>query len=183
MKAHPNPGMSPPGRPKGEYRSMQQVPIPARTLGGIARNRPGAAPWIGATNGWPGAFGQVVLDFTQATMAAFSRYANDTLSQQLHHVYTVAERTRDCARAVTAVAARDYPEGAARNAMLVALGRQEADAAQLMDAVLRYGREHGHLAFAFPVHPIARPRSMVAARCQRNIPARRVAVGRERRSG
>ena len=160
MKAHPNPGAS--------------------MLGGIARNRSGMAPWIGANDGWPGAFGQVVLDFTQATMAAFSRYANDTLTQQLRHAYTVAERARDYARAVAAIAARDYPEGAARDALLVGLGRQEADAAQMMDAVLRYGREHGHLAFAFPVHPVSRPRAIVTTRRHRNLPVRGIADGRDR---
>ena len=102
MKAHPNPGAS--------------------RLGGIARNRSGMAPWIGANAGWTGAFGQVVLDFAQATMAAFSRYANDTLTQQLRHAYTVAERTRDYARAVAAIAARDVRRVRRANAVLVALG-------------------------------------------------------------
>ena len=162
MKAHPNPGAS--------------------MLGGIARNRSGMAPWIGANDGWPGAFGQVFVEFAQATMAAYSRYANDTLSQQLRHVYAAAERARDCARAV-AIAVREYPEGAARDALLAALGRQEAGAGQMMDAVLRHGREHGHLAFAFPVHPVARPRSTVAAHRRRNMPARRNTAGRDRWSG
>ena len=132
MNAHPDPGTS--------------------TRGGIARNRSGSTRLAGTRDEWTGLFGPLVRGSTQAAMAILSRYANDTLSQQVQHAYGVAERARDYARRAATIAERECPEGAVREALLDALLRQEESADALMRAVLRYGREHGRLAFAFPVY-------------------------------
>jgi hypothetical protein len=97
------------------------------------------------------AFDAAVLAPAQAAMAIVSRCANHTLSQQLENAYSAARQARDLARGAAAVIASDCRPGPAREALITAWARQEADAERLMDAILRFGREHGHLAFAFPV--------------------------------
>lgn len=87
-----------------------------------------------------------------AAMAIISRCANHTLSQQLENAYAAATQARDYARTAAAVAARDCPPGPARDALVATWARQESDAERMMRAVLRFGREHGHLAFAFSVY-------------------------------
>ena len=117
---------------------------------GPLRHRRGAA--TSDNNGGIGnaVMGSALLDPAKAAMAIISRCANHTLSQQLENAYAAAAQARDYAK-TAAAAARDCPPGPARDALVAAWARQEADADRLMGAVLRFGREHGHLAFAFSV--------------------------------
>jgi hypothetical protein len=92
------------------------------------------------------------LEPATATMAIISRCASYTLNQQVENAYRAATQARDCARAAAATAERDLPPGPARDVLVTTWARQEADAERLMRAVLRFGREHGHLAFAFSVY-------------------------------
>lgn len=92
------------------------------------------------------------LEPAAAAMAILSRCANYTLSQHVETAYRAAAQARDCARAAATAAERDYPPGPARDALVATWARQEADAESLMRAVLRFAREHGHLAFAFSVY-------------------------------
>lgn len=84
-----------------------------------------------------------------AAMAVISRCANHALCQQIEHAYAAIAGARDSATAAAEVTARDCPPGPARDAVLAALARHRVDSERLMRAVLRFGREHGHLAFAF----------------------------------
>jgi hypothetical protein len=93
-----------------------------------------------------------LLEPGNAAMAIISRCANHTLTQQLENAYAAATQARDYARTAAAVAARDCPTGPARDALVATWARQESDAERMMRAVLRFGREHGHLAFAFSVY-------------------------------
>lgn len=95
---------------------------------------------------------RALLEPANATMAIISRCANHTLSQQVETAYHAAAQARDYAGAAAAVAARDCPPGPARDALVATWAKQKADAERLMRAVLRFGREHGHLAFAFSVY-------------------------------
>ena len=94
---------------------------------------------------------RALLGSANATMAIISRCANHALSQQLETAYRAATQARDYAGAA-AVAATDCPPGPARDALVATWAGQRADAERMMHAVLRFGREHGHLAFAFPVY-------------------------------
>lgn len=89
----------------------------------------------------------------QAAMSLVSRCANLALTDQIEHAYAVAESARDSARAAQEITARDYPAGPAREALLAALENQRVNSERVMRAVLRFGREHGHLAFAFRYAP------------------------------
>ena len=113
--------------------------------------------WDLSTRNVPGDTGNaandpVLFEPAMAAMAIISRCANHSLSQHVENAYAVARRARDYARAAAAVAARDCPPGPAREALVATWARQEADAERLMGAVLRFGREHGHMAFAFSVY-------------------------------
>jgi hypothetical protein len=131
MKAHPNPGAS--------------------GLGGAPQDLWGTSNWDAVRDAWSNALRPAVLEPAQAAMAVMSRCTNHALSQQVEHAYAAAERARDCAKAAAALAARECPPGPAREAMVAVLASQAAAAERGMRDVLRFGREHGHLAFAFPV--------------------------------
>ena len=111
------------------------------------RQTPNAVPGAGSV-----AAERALLEPANATMAIISRCANHTFSQQVENAYSAAAQARDYAKSAAAIAARECPPGPARDALLAAWARQKADAERLMHAVLRFGREHGHLAFAFSVY-------------------------------
>jgi hypothetical protein len=92
----------------------------------------------------------MVAEPAQAAMAVMSRYANHALSQQIQHAYSAATQARDYAKAAAACAETGLADGPVRAALLANLAMREADGERLMREVLRFGREHGHLAFAFP---------------------------------
>jgi Protein of unknown function (DUF3563) len=94
----------------------------------------------------------MLVEPADAAMAVVSRYVNFALSEQIQHAHGAAVQTRDYAREAAAVAATELPAGPARTALLATLARHEAEAEALMRDVLRFAREHGHLAFAFPVN-------------------------------
>ena len=130
MKAQPNPGAS--------------------GLGGAPQYAWGSTDWNSALGAWRAALARVVQEPAEAAMAVMSRGANHALSLQIQHAFAAATRARDCARDAAAKAARALPAGGRRTALIKALAQQETDAGRAMQAVLRFGREHGHLAFAFP---------------------------------
>ena len=86
-----------------------------------------------------------------AATAALSRCANATFNQQLQNAYAGAVLVRDSARAA-ARAAQQLPATPANALMVASLAQQVDGAERAMRDVLRFGRAHGHLAFAFPVH-------------------------------
>jgi hypothetical protein len=108
--------------------------------------------WEAANEPWRCAFPPAVAHPAQAAMATLSRCANQALSEQIRQAHSGAMRVRDCARAAAALAAAHLPPGPARDALVDAWSRQEADAERMMHEVLSFGREHGHAAFAFPVY-------------------------------
>jgi hypothetical protein len=119
-------------------------------LGGAPRNDRGISGWDSARGAWSAAMRSMVVEPVHAATAAMSRYANFTLSRQIELAYAAATRARDCARTAAAAASAEMPAGPVRTAVLGALSRNEADGERLMREVLRFGREHAHLAFAFP---------------------------------
>jgi hypothetical protein len=129
MKAQPNPGVS--------------------GLGGAPQYAWGISSWDSAPGTWSAAMRSMVVEPAEAVMAVVSRYANFTFSQQIQQAHAAATQARDYARDA-ALAAADLPAGPARKALLATLARQEVAGEALMREVLRFGREHGHLAFAFP---------------------------------
>ena len=130
MKAQPNPGVS--------------------GLGGVPQYAWGSTDWNSALGAWRAAIRLFVQEPAEAAMAVISRCAHEALRLQIQYAFATATRARDCARDAATKAARDLPAGGPRTALLAALAQQESDAEQAMQAVLRFGREHGHLAFAFP---------------------------------
>jgi len=85
-----------------------------------------------------------------ATMAALSMQTNAAFARQVRLAHAVAELARDQARALAAAGERAFPQGPLQRAVS-ASGSLQSDLAQVVaDAVLRFGREFGHLAFAFP---------------------------------
>ena len=129
MKAQPNPGVS--------------------GLGGAPQYAWGISSWDSARGAWSAALRSMVVEPAEAVVAVVSRYANYALSQQIAQAHAGATQARDYARDA-AVAAADLPAGPARTALLATLAGHEAAGEALMREVLRFGREHGHLAFAFP---------------------------------
>ena len=121
-------------------------------LGGAPPYRWGSSSWDAILNAWGAAFAPVFQEPAQAAMAAVSRCANVALSQQLQNAYAGAQWARDSAQAAAALADKECPAGPARAMLHATLARNVADAERAMREVLRIGREHGHLAFAFPVH-------------------------------
>jgi hypothetical protein len=129
---------------------MESQPNPgARSHGGAPRYRRGTSTSKAPRNAGTAAVAATAAEPAQAAMAVVSRCANHALSQQIEHAYAAAERARDYATAAAAIAEREYPPGAARDALLAALYEHKANSERMMGAVLRFGREHGHLAFAF----------------------------------
>ena len=121
-------------------------------LGGAPRYRREPSSWEAILNAWAAALAPLVTHPVQAALAAASRCANIAFSQQLQQAYAGAQWARDSARAAAAAADRECPAGPAREILKAALARNVADAEQAMRDVMRFGREHGHLAFAFPAH-------------------------------
>jgi hypothetical protein len=134
MKAQPNPGAS--------------------GLGGAPQYLWGISGWETAQGAWGAAMQSMVVEPAEAAMAVVSRYANYAMSQHIQQAHAAALQARDYLRAAAA-AATELPPGTGRATLLAALARQEAEAEALMREVLRFGREHGHLAFAFPANRCA----------------------------
>ena len=131
---------------------MEAQPNPgASGLGGAPRYGRGIPSWDMAEGALSVAMRPMVQEPAQAAIALISRCANHALTQQIQHAYSTATQARDYARAAAAIAATDFPAGPARTALLAILARHEADGERLMREVLRFGREHGRLAFAFPL--------------------------------
>lgn len=111
------------------------------------QHTPGAVAGAGGDAAEP-----ALLEPATAAMAIISRCANHSFSQQVENAYRAAAQARDYAKAAATVAAKECPPGPARDALLATWARQRADAERLMHVVLRFGRENGHLAFAFSVY-------------------------------
>jgi len=123
----------------------------ASGLGGTPRYGWGISSWDSAGGAFSAAMRSMVVLPAEAAMAMVSRYANFRLSEQIERAYLQATQARDCVRATAAFSQSCLPAGPARAALLATLARNEAEAEALMRAVLRFGRDYGHLAFAFPV--------------------------------
>ena len=129
---------------------MESQPNPGvRWHGGAPRNHRGTSTSKAPRSARTVSVEPTAAEPAQAAMAVLSRCANHALSQQIEHAYAAAEQARDYATAAAAIAEREYPHGAARDALLAALNEHKANSERMMGAVLRFGREHGHLAFAF----------------------------------
>jgi hypothetical protein len=129
---------------------MESQPNPgARWHGGAPRYRRGTSTGKAPRTARTDTVEPPAAEPAQAAMAVVSRCANHALSQQIEQAYAAAEQARDYAMAAAAIAERECPPGAARDALLAALAEHKANSERMMEAVLRFGREHGHLAFAF----------------------------------
>jgi hypothetical protein len=121
-------------------------------LGGAPRYTRETSSWESILNAWAAGIAPIATRPARAALAVTSRCANIAFNQQLQQAYAGAQWARDAAQAVADVADREFPAGPTREILKAALARNVADAEQAMRDVLRKGREHGHLAFAFPVH-------------------------------
>ena len=169
---------------------MESQPNPgARWHGGAPRYRRGTSTGKAPRSARTDAAEPTVVEPTEAAMAVVSRCANHALSQQIEQAYAAAEQARDYATAAAAIAERECPSGAARDALLAALAEHKANGERMMEAVLRFGREHGHLAFAFRYAADtlesrgARTRSKLSAAEPRRATAGDLAASSARRSG
>jgi hypothetical protein len=89
-------------------------------------------------------------DPTEAATAALAWQANAAIARQVAIAYAWASLVRDHGRKLADAGEAGLPEGAFRRAF-VASGALQAELGEaLAESILRFGREFGHLAFAFP---------------------------------
>jgi hypothetical protein len=95
-------------------------------------------------------------DPTRAATAALAWQANAAVSRHVAIAYAWASLVRDHGRTLAEAGAARLPEGPFRRALIVSGGLQADLGEALAQSVLRFGREFGHLAFAFPAGGSAR---------------------------
>jgi hypothetical protein len=95
-------------------------------------------------------------DPTDAATAALAWQANTAIARQVAIAYAWATLVRDHGRSLAEAGKAGLPESPFRRA-LIASGGLQADLGEVLaQSILRFGREFGHLAFAFPAGGSAR---------------------------
>ena len=97
-------------------------------------------------------FGSQPIAGAEAARAAASFAANRMLAEQIRNAHMLGELARAQSNMLGELANGTLPSGPFRDAV-VAIARVEAAMADaIMSAAGRFGREFGHLAFAYPTH-------------------------------